>query len=275
VLASGAISKVFNRSGRRNPGRVRAVVYAVLVHAAVIGLLVIGFRWTIQPSGDKVVQAVIVPEKTAPKPETPDKQKLQQEEEARKKAEAEKATEQKAAAEKARQAELKKKAELEAQQRQDAERKKMEAVRKQKEQAEQQKRAAAQERQKEEKLRQKKAEQSLQEQLAAEEKARQAAAQAARAATVVDKYKAMIRQQVSRNWNHPLGVPKGLKCVVRVRLTPSGQVLSAMVVTSSGNPIFDRSVENAVYKAAPLPLPDDPSLFDNFREIEFLFNPEE
>jgi colicin import membrane protein len=266
---------VFNRSGRRNPGRVRAVVYAVLVHATVIGLLVIGFRWTIQPSGEKVVQAVVVPDQAERKPVVPDKQKQQQEEEARKKAEAEKAAEQKTAAEKARQEELKKKAAIVEQQRQEAERKKQETAKKLKAQQEQEKRAAALAQQQEEKRRQKKAVESLQEQLASEEKARQAAAQAARAATVVDKYKAIIRQQVSRNWSRPLGVPKGLKCVVRVRLTPSGQVLSAMVVTSSGNPIFDRSVENAVYKAAPLPLPDDPSLFDNFREIEFLFNPEE
>jgi hypothetical protein len=33
-------------------------------------------------------------------------------------------------------------------------------------------------------------------------------------------------------------------------------------------------VEYAVYKAAPLPLPEDPALFDNFRDIEFLFSPE-
>ena len=170
---------------------------------------------------------------------------------------------------------MQKKQQQEELQRKEAERKKMEAARKQKEQAEQQKRAAAEARQKEEKIRQRKAVQSLQEQLAAEEKARQAAAQAARAATVVDKYKALIRQRVNNNWSRPFGVAKGLKCVVHVRLTPSGEVLSATVVSSSGNPIFDRSVENAVYKAAPLPLPDDPSLFDNFREIEFLFNPEE
>jgi len=283
---------VFNRSGRRNPGRVRAVVYAVLVHAAVIGLLVIGFRWTIQPSGEKIVQAVAVPENTPRKPEVPDKRK--QEEEARKKAAAEKAEAEKAAAEKAeaekaaaekaaaekaeaektRQAELQKKQQQEEQQRKETERRKIEAARKQKEKEEQQKRAAALERQKQEKLRQKKAVQSLQEQLAAEEKARQAAVQAARSATEVDKYKALIRQQVSRNWSRPLGVPKGLQCVVNVHLTPSGEVLAATVVRSSGNPLFDRSVENAVYKSAPLPLPQDPTLFDNFRVIEFLFNPE-
>jgi hypothetical protein len=29
-----------------------------------------------------------------------------------------------------------------------------------------------------------------------------------------------------------------------------------------------------VYKAEPLPLPEDPTLFDNFREIEFVFDPD-
>ena len=246
---------------RRNPGRIRAIVYAVLVHALVIGLAVIGFRWTMAPSNEPVVQAVVVPEPAARKPEAVDNKRTQEEEEARKKAEAEKR----------RQAELKKKKEEEqAQQRLITERKKKEA-----EEKEQQKRAAENERKNEEKRRQKLTEQSLQEQLAAEEKQRADAAHAARAATIVDKYKALIRQRVSRSWNRPVGVAKGLKCVVHVRLTPGGEVLSAAVVRSSGNEVFDRSVEYAVYKAAPMPLPDDPTLFDNFRDIEFTFIPEE
>ena len=251
---------MFARSLRRNPGRIRAIIYAVLVHAVVIGLAVVGFRWSMSPSTDQVIQAVAVPEQTARKPEAADK-RAQEEEEARKQAEAEKR----------RQAELKKKQDEEqAQQRLVVERKKKEA-----EEKEKQKRAAELERKNEDKRRQKLTEQSLQEQLAAEEKQRTDTARAARAATVVDKYKALIRQRVSRSWNRPVGVAKGLKCVVHVRLTPGGEVLSAAVVRSSGNEIFDRSVEYAVYKAAPLPLPEDPTLFDNFREIEFLFNPEE
>jgi len=250
---------VFAGKLRRNPGRIRAIIYAVLVHAVVIGLAVVGFRWSMAPSTEPVVQAVVVPEQAASKPETVDNRRA--EEEARKKAEAEKR----------RQAELKKKQDEEqAQQRLVVERKKKEA-----EEKEKQKRAAELERKNEDKRRQKLTEQSLQEQLAAEEKQRTDAAHVARAATVVDKYKALIRQRVSRSWNRPVGVAKGLKCVVQVRLTPGGEVLSAAVVRSSGNGIFDRSVEYAVYKAAPLPLPEDPTLFDNFREIEFLFNPEE
>lgn len=263
---------MFVTSARRNPGRVRAVVYAVLVHAVVIGLLVIGFRWTLHPpSGGKVMQAVAVPEKSPRKPEAPDKQAQQQEEQARKKAEAEKAE-----AEKARQAELKKQQQAD-QQRQDAARKKLEAAQKLKQQQEQlaqQKRAAALAHQKREQLRQQHAVQSLQEQLAAEEQARQAAAQAARAATVVEQYTALIQQRVNQNWSRPFGSAKGLKCRMKVRLTPSGEVLDAAVVRSSGNPVFDRSAVNAVYKAAPLPLPSDPTLFDNFREIDFIFDPD-
>ncbi len=245
---------------RHNPGRVRAIVYAVLVHAVVIGLAIIGFRWSVDsPSTDKVVQATTVPEPTTRKPE--DDKKRAQEDEARQKAEAEKR----------RQDELKKKQDEEqARQRLIAERRKKDA-----EEKERQKRAADTERRKEEIRRQKLTEQSLQEQLAAEEKTRQQAAQTARSASEVDKYRSLIRQRVSRSWNRPMGVAKGLKCVVKVRLAPGGEVLSAIVVTSSGNATFDGSVENAVHKAAPLPLPEDPTLFNNFREIEFLFNPEE
>lgn len=260
---------------RQNPGRVRAIIYAVLVHAVVIGIAVIGFRWTVDsPSTDQVIQATAVPEPPPRKTEKIDK-RAQEEEAARQKAEAEKL----------REAELKKKQEEElAKQRLVAERKKKEAEEKEKQrekerekekEKEKQKRAAEEERKKEEKRRQKAAEQTLQEQLAVEEKARQQAAFAARAATEIDKYRLLIRQRVSRSWNRPVGVAKGLKCVVSVRLTPTGEVLSANVVRSSGNGLFDRSVENAVYKAAPLPLPEDPALYENFREIEFLFNPEE
>ncbi|MEX2165334.1 MAG: cell envelope integrity protein TolA [Sulfuricaulis sp.] len=263
---------------RHNPGRIRAIVYAVLVNAVAIGLAVVGFRWTMTPGGDEqVVQAVAIPSEPLRKPEEVDK-RVQQEAEARKKAEAEKRHQDELKKKQAE--ELRKKQEEEkVKERELAERKKKEAeeLARQKKEAEEQEikiRAAELERKNEEKRRQKLTEQALQEQLAAEEKARQQATFAARSASEVDKYKVLIRQRVSRSWNRPGGIAKGLKCVVHVRLTPKGEVLSAAVVRSSGNPIFDRSVEYAVYKAAPLPLPEDPALFDNFRDIEFLFNPE-
>jgi len=61
--------------------------------------------------------------------------------------------------------------------------------------------------------------------------------------------------------------------VVQVQLMPGGDVVSAQVVQSSGDAAFDRSVEAAVFRAAPLPLPPDPGLFESFRTLTFNFSP--
>jgi colicin import membrane protein len=50
-------------------------------------------------------------------------------------------------------------------------------------------------------------------------------------------------------------------------------VAGVRIVQSSGDPVFDRSVESAVYKAAPLPIPPDAALFTYFRQINFVFKP--
>jgi colicin import membrane protein len=60
-----------------------------------------------------------------------------------------------------------------------------------------------------------------------------------------------------------------------VRLIPGGDVMHVEVVKSSGDASFDRSVETAVQKAVPLPLPADPALFEKFREITFVFDPDQ
>jgi len=64
-----------------------------------------------------------------------------------------------------------------------------------------------------------------------------------------------------------------LSCKVKVNLIPSGDVMSVSVVKSSGNALFDNSVERAVRKASPLPVPKDPSVFKQFRSFTFVFAP--
>jgi colicin import membrane protein len=57
-------------------------------------------------------------------------------------------------------------------------------------------------------------------------------------------------------------------------LMSDGTVIDAEVISSSGDEIFDRSAENAVNKASPLPVPKDKELFAReFRSFQFLFNP--
>lgn len=137
------------------------------------------------------------------------------------------------------------------------------------------KRAEEKKRKEQAEARKRMAEDSLRESLAEEEAEQAEAARQARADEFADKYRAIIRQKVSRNWVKPGGTAKGLQCLVRVRLLASGDVIEAKVISSSGNVLFDRSVENAVRKASPLPIPQEKDLFDYFREIEFLFNPED
>jgi len=67
----------------------------------------------------------------------------------------------------------------------------------------------------------------------------------------------------------------GLKCKIRVRLMSDGSVIDAEVIASSGDEIFDRSAENAVNKASPLPVPQDKELFArNFRTFTLTFDPD-
>ena len=285
------------RKQRLTPGGFRAVVYALLVHAAVIVALVVGFRWT-QPTPPAVPGNVI----DAVVAEDPRKRKLEeqrrleeerkQEEEARRRAEEKQRLEEErkqAEVEKRRQAELKRKQEeqaraekqrrieeerkkVEEQKRIEEERRKAEAERKRQE-------AEAQKRREEEERRRKAAEEALKQQLAAEEQAREQARieseRAARGAREWEKYQPLIRQSVSRNWNRPPGAPEGLRATLRIRMVPGGEVLEATVIHSSGNPLFDRSVEVAVRRASPLPVPSDPAMFQYFREINFDFKPDE
>ena len=112
-------------------------------------------------------------------------------------------------------------------------------------------------------------EQALREQLEKEEQENQKRF----AAKAVASYRDLIKQKVERNWIQPPGEIAGLNCVVRVRIMPGGDVIDAQVIQSSGNAVFDRSVERATRKAAPLPLPDDPRLASDFRILEFVFRP--
>jgi colicin import membrane protein len=113
-------------------------------------------------------------------------------------------------------------------------------------------------------------ERALQQQIAAEEHASQVSGQNSE---LLDQYGAAIRQAIERNWRQPPDWPVGKKCEIHVNLMPGGDVVA--VRADCGNPEFNTSVENAVRKAEPLPLPHDhPELFnDNFREMNIIFNP--
>jgi len=293
---------------RENP---RAVIYAVLMHVGLLMLLVFSLDWTpksVKPGTTRPIQAELVDmskqreieaqkradkaakekaakdkavkEKAAKDKAAKDKaarekaakdkaardkavkEKAAKEKAVKEKAAKEKAVKEKAAKEKAaRDKAAKEKAAKEKAAKEKAAKEKAEAERKQKAEQEAKRRAEA------EAARQREAEQALQAQLAEE------AAQA-RAQSALSEFIPYIQDKVQNNWLRPAGSPPGLSCVIQVTLIPGGDVVGTRVVQSSGNALFDSSVERAVQKASPLPLPNDPALFKYFREIDFRFVPD-
>jgi len=121
----------------------------------------------------------------------------------------------------------------------------------------------------------------INEQLAQEQKALQARnkpeAKAASAPPVaglpdagyIDKIRSKIRSFVVV----PSDITGNPEAVFDVVQLPTGEVLSAKLVKSSGNKLYDDNVEKAIWKSSPLPKPDRPELF--LREFTLRFKPKE
>ena len=109
----------------------------------------------------------------------------------------------------------------------------------------------------------------LQESLATEQREQESR----RIAGVVDQYALLIKQRIKRYWIRPTGKSDDLVTTVKVSLLPGGTVKSVIIIQSSGDPIFDRSVENAVYKAGPMPWPTDPEAAAQMKELQINFTP--
>jgi colicin import membrane protein len=105
-------------------------------------------------------------------------------------------------------------------------------------------------------------------QLAEEEELASAAGSGALA-----EYIDLIRQKVERNWIPPPGVRPGLECEVLVNQLPGGTVGDVRIGACNGDDAVRRSIEAAVRRADPLPLPSNPALFE--RNLRFTFKPEE
>lgn len=105
--------------------------------------------------------------------------------------------------------------------------------------------------------------------LLAEEEAelqRQEAARRAkqRTTTVMSKYSAQIEQAIKDKWRVAPGIESWRVAKVNIKLSTEGKVQSVTVLESSGSLDFDKSIENAVLQASPLPFPsreEDESAF--------------
>lgn len=278
----------------------RSILYSILIHAAVAGLLLFSFEFpaqTIEPPEPEssIINAVAVDEQKVEE----ELNRLKEQEEQERRAEEQRRQElekieQQRRAEEERLAALKEQKQKEAREREQEQQRLEELEEKRKREAEQErkrleeekrraeeekrrieeeKRKAEEERRKaEEERKRREAEEAMKEQLA-EEQRQQEEAQARADQRVINEYGNRIKEAIRRQFNTS-GLPEGLSCVLQIRTIPGGDVVDVRVVSSSGNSIFDRRAETAVHRASPLPVPDNMRVFEKMREIRLTFAPE-
>jgi colicin import membrane protein len=159
--------------------------------------------------------------------------------------------------------------------RKEAERKAAEAERQRQLEAERKRVAEIERRQKEEAEKRRQAEEAKARAAREEELRRQLAEEEglmqARASGAMSQYMAMIQQHVERRWIRPPSARAGIECEVKVAQSPNGTVLSVSIGRCNGDQAVQQSIETAVQRASPLPLPSDPRLFE--RNLVFIFKP--
>lgn len=266
-------------NGRRRPGRTLALVLAILVHVAFLGVLVWSVRWQSRPPEPVTAELYVPPAKTkAPEPEakaepprieTPKaeakaepppppppkadpreaelalKAKEQEERKAREKAEAERRERERKAAEEKRLADEKRK-------------------------ADEQRAAEARERQQRatEAIRAE-AEREASERAQAEARARaKAQADAAAAAAQADWIR-RIQAKIRGNVILPPDLPGNPEAVFEVVQLPTGEIIDTKLVRSSGSRAYDDAVQRAILKSSPLPRPERTELFQRTLTLKF------
>ncbi len=129
---------------------------------------------------------------------------------------------------------------------------------------------------------------ALREQQAKEAEAKQRAAReqeealkklAAQQATAQEKLKneyiERIRAKIRRFIIEPPNLQGNPEVEMDVVLLPGGEVLGVKTRKASATSAWDNAVERAILKAQPLPLPPDPAMFKDFRELNLKIRPKE
>jgi colicin import membrane protein len=98
----------------------------------------------------------------------------------------------------------------------------------------------------------------------------------AASAGVVDEFKAKIQAKIRSNVNKTLCGNGNPELKFEIGLIPTGELSGApKLIKSSGNAACDDAVERAIRMSEPLPLPQDASLFTQFRNLKLTFKPNE
>lgn len=116
----------------------------------------------------------------------------------------------------------------------------------------------------------------LQQESLSEDKAAGEQKASAASAGAVNEFKAKIQAKIRSNVNKTLCGDGNPELKFEIGLIPTGELSGApRLVKSSGNAACDDAVERAIRVSEPLPLPQDASLFSQFRNLKLTFRPNE
>ena len=82
-----------------------------------------------------------------------------------------------------------------------------------------------------------------------------------------------LNQAIWQNFVLPASAPLDLECIVDVRQAAGGNVIDVQIGQCNGDDAVKRAIEAAVYKASPLPKPDNLRIFE--RDLRITFKPEQ
>ena len=99
--------------------------------------------------------------------------------------------------------------------------------------------------------------------------------QAAARAQLVDEHKRLIAEHIKRFIIEPPSLQGNPEVELHVTVLVTGTVFEVKTRRASGQALWDSAVQRAIEKASPLPLPQDPALMREFRELNLKFRPKE
>ena len=247
------------------------VFMAVLLHVVIFGSMIVAFDFARPtPMSPLTVQATLVQEMPDTQPPPPVVEPEPEPEPVIEEPEPEPEPEPDNSAELRRQAEEEKRRldalmeqkrleELKKRERDEAERKKRE------EEEKERKRVEAERKRQEDIQRQREENERRRRELEAEQRQSEIDAEARRLAAAnspeMAAYQFAIANKIQRSWAMPASVTPDTVCIVMVRQTRTGDVISADIVSCNGDDAVKRSAEAAVRRASPLPLPTNPDVF--------------
>jgi colicin import membrane protein len=92
---------------------------------------------------------------------------------------------------------------------------------------------------------------------------------------IVSDFREKIRAKIRGNTRIPDNLTGNPQASFEVNVLPTGEIVGAKLIKSSGNAAYDQAVERAIFESSPLPTPTDKDAIALFRKLDLKFQPKE